>query len=397
MTSDLTRVSPPLDDPQFWLAPDEELARLRAEDPVHWYEPGQFWALTRHADVNAVSRDPERFCSSRGVLMADRGREIAASDSILYVDPPQHIQYRKLVSRAFTPRRVSELGPWIRKLAVELIDGVDPCSTTNFVDAVAAPLPILVIAELLGVPAADRDEFRRWSDSVTAAAIDLTDEHATAVLELFVYFQAALAERRASPRDDLLSALVAAEVDGESLTEEEQLGFCLSLLVAGNETTRSSIAGGAVALAQHPEERRRLVSDASLLPGAVEEAVRWTTPIVTFARTATVDVTLGERQIAAGDYVLMLYRSANRDEAAFGPDAATFRVDRPTNPHLGFGMGEHFCLGAGLARLETRIVLDELLTRWPDYVLTGDPRPIPSTLFNQLADVPLQLDPDGAP
>jgi cytochrome P450 len=386
--------APALDDPAFWAGDAEPaLARLRASSPVHWYEPGKFWVLTRHADVLAVSKDPARFCSGQGVLMADRDRPVAAADSILYVDPPTHARYRKLVSTGFTARRVAALEEQVRRLAREVLDDVDPAAEIDLVDALAAPLPLLVIAELLGVPTSDRDQFRTWSDGVMEAATELTDDNALLALELMDYFTKALEERAASPRDDLLSVLVNAEVDGDRLTVGEQVGFCVSLLVAGNETTRSAISGGLVALAEHPDQRSRIAADASLLPGAVEEVLRWVTPIAAMARTATTDTVIGDEQISAGDYVVMVYLSANRDEAVFGADAGVFDVARVNNQHLTFGIGEHFCLGASLARLETRVLLEELLGRWASYDVVDAGERIPSTLMRQRRGVRAVMSP----
>jgi cytochrome P450 len=376
--------APALDDPAFWAGDVEPaLARLRAQSPVHWYEPGKFWALTRHADVLAVSKDPATFCSSQGVLMADRDRTVVAADSILYVDPPAHARYRKLVSTGFTARRVAALEDQVRRLTCEVLDGLDPGAEIDLVDTIAAPLPLLVIAELLGVPGSDREQFRIWSDAIMEAATVLTDENALLALELMDYFTKALHERVGAPRDDLLSVLVNAEVDGDRLTHEEQIGFCVSLLVAGNETTRSAISGGLIALAENPEQRARIVTESALLPGAVEEVLRWVTPIAAMARTATTDAVIGDEKIAAGDYVVMVYVSANRDEEVFGPAAAVFDIDRGNNPHLTFGIGEHFCLGASLARLETRVLLEELLSRWPSYEIKHPGEQIPSTLMRQ--------------
>ena len=376
--------APALDDPAFWAGDVEPvLGRLRAESPVHWYEPGKFWALTRHADVLAVSKDPSSFCSSQGVLMADRDRTVVAAHSILYVDPPAHARYRKLVSTGFTARRVGALEEQVRRLARDVLDGVDPGADIDIVDAIAAPLPLLVIAELLGVPGSDRDQFRIWSDAIMEAATALTDENALLALELMDYFTKALHERVDAPRDDLLTVLVNAEVDGDRLTHEEQIGFCLSLLVAGNETTRSAISGGLIALAQHPDQRSRLVDDPALLPTAAEEILRWVTPIAAMSRTATVDSVIGGEKIAAGDYVVMIYLSANRDETVYGADAAAFDITREVNPHLTFGIGEHFCLGASLARLEVRVLLEELMTRFPSYRITDLGWGVPSTLMRQ--------------
>ena len=376
--------APTLDDPGFWAGDAEPaLARLRAESPVYWHEPGKFWALTRHADVLAISKDPELFCSSRGVLMNDRDRVVAAADSILYVDPPTHSRYRKLVSRGFTARRVAALEEQVRRIATSLFDAVDATAEIDLVESLAAPLPLLVIAELLGVPGSDRAQFRVWSDAVMEAATAITDENALLSLELMEYFDAALKERVDKPRDDLLTVLVEAEVDGDRLTTGEQLGFCMTLLVAGNETTRSALSSGMAALAAYPAQRAALVSTPDLGATAVEEILRWATPIAAMSRTATRETVVDGKAIAAGDYVVMVYLSANRDEAVYGDDAATFDISRAANSHMTFGIGEHFCLGASLARLETRVFFEELLARFPSYDVTNVGEGIPSTLMRQ--------------
>jgi cytochrome P450 len=384
----------PLDDSRFYAGdPDPVLADLRRRCPVYYHPAGNFWVLTRHADLQEVSKDPARFCSGQGVLLADRARAIAAADSILYLDPPVHGRYRKLVSRAFTPRTVATLEPRIRELAVELLDELDPTAPVDAVDALSAPLPLFVIAEMLGVPASDREAFRRWSDAIMEAATDLNDTNAALAAELLLYFDEKLQTRIDHPGDDLLSALVTATVDGERLTRDEQLGFCMTLLVAGNETTRSLITGGLIALAQHPDQRSQVVADPGLLPQAVEELLRWVTPIMAMARTATGDTAVGGEPIAQGDYVVLSYAAANRDEEAFGPDAARFDITRSPNPHLAFGFGEHNCLGAGLARVEARVLFDELLRRWPFFQLAGEPTRVPSTLLRQVAHLPILFDP----
>lgn len=383
-----------LGDPAFFAgACDEALAEQRRACPVRWHDDQKFWAVLRHADVVAISRDPARFCSSSGVLMGDRGREIAAQDSILYLDPPRHGEHRKLVSRAFTPRRVADLEPRIRELTVELLDAVDPTVPVDLVDAVTAPLPLLVIAELLGLPAADRADFRRWSDAIIEAATDLNEENALASLELFSYVEAHLDARERSPGDDLLSALVQAEVDGERLSRADQLSFCMTLLVAGNETTRTLMTGGLLALAEHAEQRAALAADRTLLAGAVEEMLRWVTPVMAFARTSTGDTTVGSTAVSAGDYLVMVYGAANRDDEVFGADAQRFDITRSPNPHLAFGFGEHFCIGAPLARLETRVLLEELLGRWPDYEVVGPVERAPSNLVRQVLRVPVRFRP----
>ncbi|GAC1316004.1 MAG: cytochrome P450 [Acidimicrobiales bacterium] len=379
-----------IDDPAFYAGdPDPVLAALRRDRPVSWHD--DFWLVTRHEDVASVSSRPDLFCSGGGVLPSDRRRTVSASDSILYLDPPLHARDRRLISRAFTPRTVTVIEPRLHTLAANLLDTIDPAAIIDAVDAISAPFPLLVIAELLGIPSSDHADFRRWSDAVMAAATDLNDDNATLAAELLVYFDDQLRRRAASPTDDLLSALVAAEVDGERLRADEQLGFCMTLLVAGNETTRSLITGGIATLARHPDQRDRLAVDPSAIPAAVEEMLRWVTPIMAMARTATVATTVGTCPVAAGDYVVMSYGAANRDEAVFGPDADRFDATRSPNPHLAFGFGEHFCIGAGLARLEARVLFEELLRRWPRFALAGEPVTIPSTVLRQYAHLPVRL------
>ena len=384
----------PLGQPEFFAGdPDPVLAELRRHCPVSWQERGGFWAVTRHADIQAISRDPETYCSGRGVLIADRHRPVAAADSLLYLDPPRHERFRKLINRAFTPRRVAELEPRVRQLASELLAAIDPGCTVDLVDAVCAPLPMLVIAELLGLPAEDRDDFRRWSDAAMAAATELTDESVRCTLELLAYFDRQLEARAEAPTDDLLSALLAAEVDGVGLTHRELQGFCLTLLVAGNETTRSLMAGGLVALAEHPEQRARLAGEPARIPTAVEELLRWVTPVMAMARTTTRPATVAETELDAEAYVVLAYSAGNRDDEVFGVSADRLDLARSPNPHLSFGFGEHFCIGASLARLETRVLLEEVLARWPDYEVTGTVERAPSTLLRQVTRAPIRLAP----
>jgi cytochrome P450 len=387
-----------LDDPDFFLGDVEPVYRwLRAEAPVHRDESSGLWALAKHGDILRVSRDPETFCSSRGVVVNDPLRLVGAlptPPSILHLDPPAHNQMRRIVSRAFTPRRIAMLEPRIRELARETLDAVPAGEPFDFVEHVAMPLPLLVIAEMLGVPTSDRATFRRWSDDIIAGADAMAPAMLGAVGELFAYFHAMLAERRTGPGDDLLSLLAAGEVEGDRLADDEILMFCMTLLVAGNETTRNLIAGGMRALIEHPEEKRKLDADPSLLPAAIEEMLRWVSPIRCFARTPTRDVEIRGRRIPAGDYVVLLYAAGNRDEEVFGPTAGAFRVDRPTEPmHLAFGYGEHLCLGASLARLEARVMFGDLLSRWPGLALAGPVEAVRSTVVNGLARMPVRVRP----
>ncbi|HEY7070019.1 MAG TPA: cytochrome P450 [Acidimicrobiales bacterium] len=387
--------SPPLHDPAWWAGdPYPEFAALRAEDPVHRYEgeAGELWMITRHADVSAISKDPATFCSSRGILLTDLTRP-ALGTSIVSLDPPRHGRLRRLVSPSLSVRRVADLEDRVRAIARELLDAVDPGEVVDAVERLAIPLPILVIAELVGVPEEDTDRFRHWSDAAIAATTDLTAEIAALLGELYGYIVDVVRARQAEPAGDLVSVLAHGQVDGESLSDDEINMFVLTLLVAGNETTRTLVSNGLHALATHPDQRRRLVEDPGLIGCGVEELLRWEAPIMSFCRTATREVELGGRTLAEGDHVLLCYQSANRDEAAFGPTAGSLDVGRDPNPHLSFGYAEHYCMGAGLARLEGRVLLEEILARWPDYELAGEIERLPSRLARGVAHLPVLLEP----
>ena len=379
--------------PGTFTAPDyfDRLAELRADAPVQQVDDDVF-TVARYDEVRAISRHPTEFCSSRGVLVNDPLRFAPAdmSGSVLHMDPPDHAEYRKLVNREFTPRGVSGLEARIRELAVEVLDAVVPDEAVDFVGAVAAPFPVQVIAELLGVGDADRGDFRRWSDAMIEAP-DTKDPAVFALAgELWRFLDEQLRERAAAPRDDLMSMLVHAEVQGHRLSHAEARMFCVSLLVAGNETTRHLVSGAALALADHPDQCRVLAGNPGSIPAAVEESLRWVTPIQAFGRTATRDTEVLGVVIPADAFVIMLYASANRDETAFGPTADRFDVTRPMDPpHLAFGFGEHLCLGAALARLEARILLEELLARWGTWTVVAEPTWTVSTLVRGMSELPV--------
>jgi cytochrome P450 len=386
----LAAVRPALHDPDFYAGdPFPAYRWLRAEAPVYWHDTPGFWAVTRYEDVIAVSRDPAAFCSSQGTMLADLTRPIMPRQSILYIDPPDHVKYRKLVQPGFSPSRLKQLEPHVRQLARALAADIDTGTAVDFVDGFAARLPLLVIAEMLGVPASDRAQFQRWSDLIIEVTTEQTPENMAASVELLGYFGTVIAERRAQPRDDLISTLVSAEVDGECLEEFDLLMFCMTLLVAGNETTRNLLSHGALALATHPAQHAALAADPGRIPAAVEEMLRWGSPITSFMRTATRDAVLRGQRIGAGERVLMLYAAANRDEAVFGPDAEDFRVARDASRHLAFGFGEHFCLGAGLARMEARIAFEELLARFATMDLAGPVERLRSVLVGGIVRLPL--------
>jgi len=386
----------PLHDPAFWAGdPYPVFAELRANDPVHRYEgpAGEMWAVTRHADVLAVSKDPATFCSGKGVLLTDLTRPMVTTDSILYLDPPQHSKHRKLVSPSLTVRRVAELEHQVRQIVTELLDAVAADEVVDAVEALSMPLPLMVIAELIGVPRSDLADFRRWSDAMIDAASDFDDKSLVLAAELFSYIDAVVQERHATPQNDLVSVLAHGTVDGEAVSDLDINMFVLTLLVAGNETTRTLISNGLIALAAHPDQRARLACDPGTIPVGVEELLRWEAPIMSFCRTATRETSLAGTDIAEGDYVLLLYQSANRDEAVFGPTADLLDVTRSPNPHTSFGYAEHYCLGAGLARLEARVLLEELLARWPAYKIAGEVERLPSRLVRGVSHLPLILKP----
>ena len=385
---------PSVHDPEFWRrGPDRDLAELRRSCPIARQPEAGFWAVTGHEQIVEVSKDPATYSSARGVLIGDMKRTVAAADSILYVDPPRHAEMRRIVNRAFTVRRVGQLAPIVERVVADVLGAIDPHVPIDAVDAISAPVPILMIAHMLGVPPEDLPTFRTWSDAIAIAATDPTDPRAMAAIDFFTYFNAKLDARTAEsdPPEDLLTAITA---DSE-LTRAEQLGFCISLLVAGNETTRHLISGGLVALAEHPDQRATLVADESLIPTAVEEMLRWITPIVAMARTTTCPVTLGETDVDADSYLVMLYAAANRDETVFGSDAGEFDVARSPNPHLAFGIGEHFCLGAQLARLEAKTVFEQVLRRWPNYQVLDGVQMGASTLLRETVKLPILLQPNG--
>jgi cytochrome P450 len=385
-------------DPAFWADdPHPALDALRAEGAVVRIEATEvpFWAVTRHAEVVEISKHPERFRSGDGVLLADRLRRIANTDSLLYLDPPKHGSHRRLASPSLTVRRVAALEGLVRERSRELLDGLAERANEEIdaVDELCAVLPLLVIADLLGVADSELADFRRWSDAAIAlGGGEESDEHLAAGAELFVFLGDAVARRRAEPTDDLLSVVVTSEVDGERLSELDAVMFGFTLLVAGNETTRNLLSNGLVALADHPDQRAAVAGAGErVMTVAVDELLRWEPPIVSMGRTAVADETVAGVDIAAGEFVALLYPSANRDETVFGPTSRQLDVTRDPNPHLAFGVGEHFCLGAGLARLEGRVLLGALLERWPTYELTGPPVRTPSTLVRGIEALPLLL------
>ena len=374
------------------------LARLRAEDPVHECAPG-FWVITRYEDIRNLSRDPAHFCSGRGALVNDPLRTSEApmaGRSIIHMDPPEHAAFRGLVNRRFTPRALSGLAESIRESASTLLDAAEAREEIDFVAELAAPFPLAVIAELLGIDESDREDFRGWSDAAIESPDLPPDETMAALGELSGFIVEHIRSKRDHPGGDLVSLLVGSEVGGCPLSKEELFMFLLTLLVAGNETTRTLLSGTALVLHEHADQRAALAAEPSLVPGGVEECLRWVTPVHAFCRSATEDIVVADTPVREGDYLCMLYASANRDERIFGEDASLFDVRRPANPvHLAFGFGEHVCLGASLARLEARIFVEELLGRFPRYAVTGPPERVLSTTVAGIRSLPVVLAPSG--
>src|SRR5919106_3291755 len=364
---------PIVDDTFYAGDPFPQYRRLRDEAPVAWNDTKGFWTVTRWEDVMAVSTDPKTFCSGRGILVMEIGAEYDSPPTMMHTDPPEHTMYRKLVQPGFAPGRMRALEGDVRRRAKLLLDEVEQARPVDFFETVAVPFPLYIISALLGMPDEDWRRFYEWSEAVIPGATDWSDEkRAELQLEMHDTLLATTVERRGDPRDDLISVLAQVEMEGRTLSDAELAMFLIQLLVAGNETTRNLISGGLVALAENPDEWQRLRWDRALVPTAVEEMLRWTTPVISFMRTATGDTQLGGRSIQSGDPVLMLYASANRDERQFGADADRFDVGREPNHHVGFGFGAHFCIGAALARIEARVLLEELLDRFETVELAGD-------------------------
>ena len=368
-------------DPALYDDPWDTYRWLRDEAPLYRDEANDLWVVSRHADVFEVSRRSDLWSAAQGV----RPR-VAADMSLIALDDPEHTRQRRLINRGFTPRRVRELTPHIRDLTNRIIDEVQARGEIDFVEEFAAHVPLIIISEMMGLDPATRDKMYRWSDAMMAGdghVGDAPELHAAAVAfgEFAEVCMALIPERREQTTDDIIGILTRAFDEGGlekelksgdpalygegALQDDELLMFLTLLLVAGNETTRNAISGGLLALSRFPDERRKLLEDPELIDSAVEEIIRWTTPVMTFMRTCTVAHEVHGQRIEVGDRIFMLYQSANRDERVFErPD--DFVVDRSPNNHLAFGAGTHFCLGANLARLEVKLVYEELLKRLGD-------------------------------
>ncbi|MGB8649820.1 MAG: cytochrome P450 [Mycobacteriales bacterium] len=340
-------------------------AALREHAPVYRNEALGFWALSRHADVLEAFRDADRFSSADGVSLdpAATGPQASKVMSFLAMDDPRHFRMRSLVTKGFTPRRVRELETRVREITHEHLDAALSCASFDFIDDLAGRVPMDVVSELLGVPAADRGELRRLADLVVHredGVLDVPPAAAEASMQLIVYYLDLVTERRRRRRDDLTSALLDVDVDGEHLTDEELCAFLFLMVVAGNETTTKLLGNAWYWAHRNPAQRERVLRDPGLVPQWVDETLRYDASSQLIARTAVVDTQVRGELIPAGGRVLLLIGSANRDEEVFA-DPDVYDLDRDTTALLSFGNGRHFCLGASLARLEARVVLEELL------------------------------------
>jgi len=365
------------------------------------YEP--FWAITRHEDIVAISRDPARFSNAEGValLRKDEPDFQRMVRTIINMDPPDHGAYRAIGHRWFVPRNLRNLEGRVRALARALLDGIAARGATriDFVQEIATPLPLRMICSLLGLPVEDEAFALRVADEAFGAD-DPDMKRAEGgrealVVELFGYFTKMLADRRRRPREDLLSLIANAEVNGKPIQDLEALSYAGIILGAGIDTTRNALGSGMEALLAHPEQLERLRKDPSLVPTAVEEILRWTVPANQMLRTATCDTEVRGVPIRKGDTLVLFYPSANRDEAVFD-EPEHFLVDRKPNHHLTFGIGEHFCLGAGLARMEIRVLLEELLPRPRSIRLAGTPNRIATNFIVGWKAFPIEFELDAA-
>ncbi|MEU1427599.1 cytochrome P450 [Nocardia sp. NPDC005746] len=387
-------------DPELYVAgPIHEIfAELRRTDPVHWQEmPGEpgYWAVLKHADVAHVARHPELFSAEvEGVILENQPPERLEQtrNMLLMMDPPRHTEYRKPLAEHFKARVVGDMEDRVRELTVALLDSVD--GDVEFVHDVAGVLPSQVVGGLFGIPAEDWPSLRRWAEqSVSQQDPDLVgDFDVTAELtNMAIYaIQFSMARRTEPPKEDLTSLILAGSFGGAAMSDLEFGSFFTQLVTAGNDTTKTMLSSGLQLLMQHPEQLAAMREDPSLIPGAVEEILRFANPLHYFRRTATADTEIRGVPIKAGDKVAMWYTSANRDEDVFA-DSGRFDIRRNPNPHLSFGLAQHFCLGVHLARLEGRVFFEELLARFPKLEQTGDARRIRSNLNNGLKSLPVRM------
>jgi cholest-4-en-3-one 26-monooxygenase len=387
--------------------PYDWFAYLRHQSPVHWHPDPEgfnegFWSVTRYDDCVGVNRDYEHFSSYRATaLFVDMDEEALNQQRMmmLNMDPPMHTRYRRLVNKGFTPRMIRDLEEKVVAATDSIIDSVCETGSADFVEQISAELPLQVIADLMGVPQEDRHLVFDWSNKMIGSndpEYQLSpDTPAQASMELFAYADELCAKKRLDPHQDLISVLTQAEIDGDQLTGVELDLFFMLLAVAGNETTRNLISGGMVAFFDHPDQWERLKADRSLLPSAIEEMLRYVSPVMHFRRQAVADFTIGDQKISEGDKVVFWHISANRDETVF-ESPNQFDIGRNPNNHMAFGAGgPHFCLGANLARMEIKVMYDRLLDRLPDIHLDGKVERLRSNFINGVKHIPVAFSPSA--
>ena len=381
---------------------------LREEEPLRYFDLGErpgFWAVVRRADIVWISKQPERFLNAPrlAVFPDSPGRQRDGSRQpivrhLLNMDPPEHARYRSMASSWFTPRAIERRRPEIERISRALLDGLVGREQVDFVGDYTAPLTLSVLADMLGVPREDWRRIFEWtnqmagpSDPEYQLSANPSDSMRATTGEMFEYFGGMVAERRRKPGDDIVSVLAGAEIDGKPIPPFELLSFLTLLVVAGNETTRNAASGGLMAMIERPEALETLRRHPGLIGRATEETIRWTSPVIQFCRTAAEDVERNGRMIRKGDSLCLFYPSANRDAEVFeAPDE--FRIDRSPNPHVGFGIGEHFCLGANLARLEIRIALEQLASRIDRVELAGPVERVRSSFLGGMKRMPLRME-----
>jgi len=395
MATHPTRDDIDLLDGSFYVDPHEKYTWMRENAPVYFDAPRGVWGIASYAALLAMEKDPATF-SNAGGIRPDAG----PISMMIDMDDPEHWKRRKLVNKGFTPRRVRDSEQQIRDVCDAIIDSVCEKGECDFVNDIAAPLPMILIGDMLGVAPEDRSDLLRWSDDmVSAQSGNATDEQylkAMSAMEGYTAFCThAVAERQAAPTDDLMSVLVHAEVDGDRLSPDDVLHESLLILVGGDETTRHVISGGVEQLLLHPDERQKLLDDPAKITVAVEEMLRWVTPIKNMCRTVTHDTEFMGQPMQAGQKCMLLFESANRDETRFA-DPFRFDVERQPNEHLAFGFGAHFCLGQALARLELRVMFEQLLARLPDLEFAADPASFPrrpANFISGLESMPVRFRP----
>ena len=378
-------------------------ARLRGEAPAYWNPDLRFWALSRFGDVLEAFRDFGTFSSTGGVALEsrrDRSRERPAFEQLIEMDPPEHTVFRQLLSRVFTVRRMSEMEDEVRRIVSGYVDAVVELGEADLVADITSPFPMDVISAVLGISEADRPFLRRVSDQILVredGSMQMPREALEGMFEMLDYFQDDLDRRSTTGDEGLISDLIVLEVDGRALTEAELLGFCVLLVIAGHETTTKLVSNGIEILSRHPDQRDELVADPDLMPGAVEEVLRFHNSTQYMHRTLTRDHEMHGGQMSEGDSVLLLIGAANHDEREFGPTAEEFDIHRRPERHLAFGYGAHFCLGAALARLEGRVALEEIHRRLPDYEVDHDAKVrFHSSNVTGWAKLPIRFTPGNA-